>query len=161
MATVETDGVLVEIDHYMNQLDAAVDRLEECLDGLQQRTGEGKFDELEPIVARMPAAVAELETLLDNRGALLLRLGGDGPRPKSLRGYLKQSRQADRLQRADRLAAHIERQRRRCVSVFTAHYWMFETTRQIIRVITNPGPNPGTYGPQTRSGGGGLLDKAA
>jgi predicted RNase H-like nuclease (RuvC/YqgF family) len=150
-----------QIDRYFMDLEDSVAELQDCLDEISNRTVERKFEDLQPIIDRMPTAIANLELMLDQRGKLLSELNQDGRRPKSLRAFLRGIGDTDRLLVAESIAERIEAQRRRAVTVFTAHYWLFETTRDVVRILTSRGPNPRTYGPQARGQGGGLLDEAA
>lgn len=161
MSAIDHVAVSADIDAYFDRLDESIELVDLHFQAFQTATASGDFKQLEPVTLELQGALATLENLLDQRGSLLLRLTSDGKRPKSLRQYLKQIGDEDRLQRADMLAQQIELQRQRSITVFTAHYWMFETTREVIRMITNPGPNPGTYGMKVRSHGGGLFDEAA
>lgn len=161
MSVIDPASMLNDIDNYFDRLEDAITQLEEQLLGFQSLTAAAEFTQLETSATELATSLADLEALLDQRGTLLLRLADDGKRPKSLRAFLKSSGDRERLERAEQLAAKVEQQRQRSITIFTAHYWLHETTQQIIRMIINPGPNPGTYGIKVRSHGGGLFDEAA
>ena len=161
MMGLAIEASLAEIDRYFEELEVTVDTMDACLTAFQQKTASGQFDTFEPIINDTVAANAALETMLDRRGALLLRLASEEFRPKSLRTYLREIHEYERLRVAENLAARIEQQRRLSISVFTAQYWHFDATRDIVRIITSPGPNAGTYGTKVHSRGGGLLDETA
>ena len=156
-----SDSTGDDIDQYFDRLEDAIAHLEGQLLGFQAVTAAADFKQLENSSTELAASLSNLESLLDQRGTLLLRLVDDGRRPKSLRAYLKDTGDRERFERAEFLAAKVEQQRQRSITIFTAHYWLHDTTQQIIRMIINPGPNPGTYGTKVRSQGGGLLDEAA
>lgn len=161
MSIMDPGTASSDIDNYCDRLEDAIDQLESQLLTFQALTAAAEFKQLEVAANELATLLANLESLLDQRGTLLLRLADNGKRPKSLRAYLKAAGDQERLQRAEQLARQIEQQRQRTIAIFTAHYWMHETTQQIIRMIINPGPNPGTYGIKIRSQGGGLFDEAA
>ena len=161
MSTTDLQDSLTEVDAYFDRLEDTLDQVDQNLQTFMSVTAAGSFKELDPVTAQLQASLADLESLLDQRGGLLLRLTTNGVRPKSLRQFHKDTGDQQRGERAAMLATRIETQRQRTITIFTAHYWMYETTRDVIRLITNPGPNPGTYGMKVRSQGGGLLDEAA
>jgi hypothetical protein len=161
MMGLAIEDALAEIDRYFEELETTVDAIDACLTAFRQKTAVGQFDAFEPIISDTIAANAALETMLDRRGALLLRLASDQFRPKTLRIYLREFHEYERLRTAENLAARIEQQRRLSIAVFTAQYWHFDATRDIVRIITSPGPNAGTYGTKVYTRGGGLLDEAA
>lgn len=150
-----------DLDQYFDRLEQTVNQLDVELEDFIVVTAAGNFKELEPVTGRVQRTLSDLESLLEQRSNLLMRLVQDGQRPRSIRAFLRYKGDSIRLDRARSLALRIEQQRRRTITIFTAHYWMYDTTREVLRMITNPGPNPGTYGVKVRSQGGGLLDEAA
>ncbi len=160
------EGWLELVDRYFDNLENTLNALNESVDDYRALMVAGRFADFARPTAVMQQLVVELESSLDHRTHLLGQVASEGSRPRTIRGVLKSLDDGVRLLRAEELSTRIGEERLRAVVQFVAQFHLAETGKDLVRILTRSGPDPGTYGAGMRmltpkSSGGGLMDEAA
>lgn len=159
-------GWLEIVDRYFDNLESTLDALNESVEDFRALMTDGRFAEFARPTAALQKLVVELEASLDHRSRLLGQVTLEGSRPRSLRAALSRLDDRVRLLRAEELTQRIGEERLRAVVQFVAQFHLAETGKDLVRILTRSGPDPGIYGAGMRmltpkSTGGGLMDEAA